>query len=333
MTDRLTGAQWSQYWRNGTITTFHRRFADNYDGPVRDHWHGVLDRLPDGARVVDLATGNGALALIAAQYSYRKQRRFDVVGVDTADIDPAALFAGKGFARHLRSIRFLAQTPLEATSLPDGSQDLAMSQFGFEYADTGPAVAELARILRAEGAIFSAMIHHADSAIIRQAREGLQQVALCEESGLHATLSDLHERLHQLAGQRQNPRQDARANALRDAVNAQLATIKAQGEPFEDPAQVVYYVENSMATFNSTVTKGMAVEQKLAALRHVAAQTQAYQQRMRDLISAALSSDQIAALCARLQAAGFEIEQDEPFEFEGVHFCHLLNARRNRRTG
>ncbi|MCE2462275.1 MAG: class I SAM-dependent methyltransferase [Pseudomonadales bacterium] len=173
MSDRLSTDQWSRYWEKGTITTFHGRFGENYDGPVRDFWHGLFATLPGDARIVDLATGNGAVALLAAQYSHRQGRAFDIVGVDTAEIDPARLFAGKAYARHLRRIRFLARTPVGATTLPDSSQDLATSQFGIEYAETAATVAEVGRILKPQNATFAAMIHHADSAIVRQAKRVL----------------------------------------------------------------------------------------------------------------------------------------------------------------
>ena len=61
-----------------------------------------------------------------------------------------------------------------------------------EYADAEAAVAEIARILKRRGAVFAAMIHHADSAIVRQAREGIEQILACEKSGLHAAIRDLH---------------------------------------------------------------------------------------------------------------------------------------------
>jgi len=157
MSDRLNAAQWSRYWEKGTITTFHGRFGENYDGPVRDFWHGVFAALPARASIVDLATGNGAVALLAAQYGHRTGKTFDIVGIDSADIDPARRFAGKAYARHLRRIRFLANRPVEATALPDRGQDLATSQFGIEYADAVPTAAEIARTLKPRAATLAAL--------------------------------------------------------------------------------------------------------------------------------------------------------------------------------
>ena len=328
MSDRLNAGQWSTYWQKGTITTFHGRFGENYDGPVRDFWHTVFRGLPKQAKIVDLATGNGAIALLAAQYGHRQHKAFDIVGVDYAQIDPAAMFAGKAYAKHVRRVRFLGETRIEATGLPGHTYDLAMSQFGIEYADTALAVAEVARLLNTKGGVFAAMVHHADSAIVRQAKDGIEQIAACAKSGLQEAARDLHKHLDDLAGRDKDPRQDDRAKAQRAAINESLTALNRDSTRFRDPGQIVYYVENSMATFNPAVTGGKSVDQKLGLLRQVSNETEAYQQRMRDLISAALGEAEIANLASRLRAAGFEIRENRPFVFEGAHFCHLLVAAR-----
>lgn len=328
MSDRLSAAQWSRYWEKGTITTFHGRFGENYDGPVRDFWHALFATLPGDARIVDLATGNGAIALLAAQYSYRQGRTFEIVGVDTADVDPARQFAGKAYARHLRRIRFLKRTPVDATTLPDGSQDLATSQFGIEYAETAPTVAEVGRILKPRNATFAAMIHHADSAIVRQARDGIDQIVACAKSGLHDAIRELHGRLDKLASRGKDPQDDDRAKAQRTAINERLSALNRESTRFRDPGQIVYYVENSMATFNPEVSGGMSTDQKLAMLRQVNAETDAYRQRMRDLISAAQDDAEISDLASRLVGSGFRIDKNQPFVFEGAHFCQVLTASR-----
>jgi len=83
-----------------------------------------------------------------------------------------------------------------------------------------------------------------------------------------------------------------------------------------------------MATFNPALSAGKTVDQKLALLRDVTAETDAYRQRMRDLISAALDDVRIAALAELLTGHGFRIDKNQPFVFEGAHFCHLLTATR-----
>lgn len=328
MSERWSAAQWSRYWERGTVTTFHGRFEGNYDGAVREYWHERFAALPEGARVVDLATGNGALALLAQRFSARRELDLRITGVDYADIDPARQFAGRSFARHLRRIEFKGGARLEDTGLPAGAFDLAMSQFGFEYGDPGAAAAEVARLLKGAGATFAAMLHHRESAIVRQARDGLAQIAACVKSGLTASVRDLHRHLDQLAKRGKDPQEDSRAIELRADINRILADLQREGARHQDPGQLVFYVENSMATFNPQLTAGKSCEEKLAMLTVVGTETDAYRQRMRDLVSASLDDAQIAEVRRRFDGHGFDLRDDRPFVFEGAHFCHLLRFER-----
>ena len=328
MKGRWSPAQWTRYWQTGTVTTFHGRFAHNYDGVVRSHWRGIFDRLPRRAKIVDLGTGNGAIAILTARYSHRRNRDFEITAVDFADIDPVHQLAGKAVAPHLSRIRFLGRTHIERTTLPDSSHDLAMSQFGFEYAQPDEAAAEVDRILKRTGGIFAAMVHHADSAIVRQARDGLEQVALCEQSGLKVLICDLHQRLDALKERNSDATKDQRAIALRTGINEQLAHLNDASARFGDPGPMMLFVRQSMSTFDPSVVARLSVDQKLSMLEDAAAETEAYRKRMLDLVSCAMNDRDIDSLVGKLANAGFSIEQSQPFEFEGAYFCHALVASR-----
>ena len=328
MKGRWSPAQWTRYWQSGTVTTFHGRFANNYDGVVREQWHGIFNRLPVGARIVDLGTGNGAVAILAARYSDRRQRDFDITAVDFADIDPARQLAGKAASRDLPRIRFLGRTRIEQTTLPDSSLDLAMSQFGFEYAPVDEAVAEVDRILKRAGGIFAINVHHADSAIVRQANDGIAQVAICDQSGLQGSIRKLHQRLDWLERESRDARRDQRSIALRTRINERIAQLNRASARFNDPGPMSLFVRQSMSTFDPSVVSGLSVDRKLKMLQDAAAETDAYLQRMRDLVSCALDDAAIDALVDKLTDAGFTIEQSRPCMFEDAYFCHVLVASR-----
>ena len=328
MSERLSAKEWARYWQKGTITTFHGHFAGNYDGAVREYWHGLFSALPAGAAIVDLATGNGALALLAEQHSAREGLGLKVTGIDYADIDPPRQFAKEAFARHLRAIDFRGGVRLEDTGLGAATFDLAISQFGFEYGDPERSAREVARVLKPKAATFAAMLHHADSAIIRQAKDGLAQIAACVKSGLTGAVRDLHKHLDRLARRNEDPQHDNRALQLRADINRILAGLQQEGAQHQDPNQLVFYVENTMATFNPRLTAGKALADRLAMLESVTAETDAYRTRMRDLIWAALDAAAIATLVRRLEALGFTTHEDRPFVLEGTHFAHLLRVAR-----
>ena len=328
MSERLGAKEWAAYWQKGTITTFHGRFAGNYDGAVRDYWQALFSSLPPGATVVDLATGNGALALLAQEHSARQGLSLEVTGIDYAAIDPARQFAGKGFARHLQAIDFRAGVRLEDTGLDSAAFDLAISQFGFEYGEPEPSAREVARILKPQNAAFAAMLHHAESVIIRQAKDGLAQIAACVKSGLTGAVRDIHKHLDRLAKRNEDPQHDNRAVEMRANINQILASLQQEGAQHQDPNQLVFYVENTMATFNPRLTAGKPLADKLAMLETVTTETDAYRQRMRDLISAALTDDEITAMKRRFEPLGLTPTEDRPFVLDGTHFAHLLHFTR-----
>ncbi|WP_456373313.1 hypothetical protein, partial [Thiolapillus sp.] len=69
MAERLDARQWGDWWNKHSLTSFHGHFQNNYDGSLKQFWEERFANLPDNAAIVDLATGNGALALLAAEYS------------------------------------------------------------------------------------------------------------------------------------------------------------------------------------------------------------------------------------------------------------------------
>ena len=50
----------------GELTTLNF-FRDGYTGELARFWHDLVDPLPEAARVLDLATGNGAVALVVRE--------------------------------------------------------------------------------------------------------------------------------------------------------------------------------------------------------------------------------------------------------------------------
>ncbi|MEL7373866.1 MAG: class I SAM-dependent methyltransferase, partial [Pseudomonadota bacterium] len=177
--DRLGREEWARFWARGTVTTFEGHFSGNYDQEIAEFWHQALEPLDDGACVVDLATGNGAVALLMAAWARTQNRSLAITGVDYAAVDPEQVRAARPeLAADLDAITLIGGTPLEATTLDAGSVDLVSSQYGYEYGDTAAGSREIARILRPGGRL-AMILHHSDSAILQQAQEGLAQLDFC----------------------------------------------------------------------------------------------------------------------------------------------------------
>ena len=316
---RLTSDQWSQFWSRDNITTFVRPFDGNYDAEFADFWNAQFARLADGARVVDLATGNGAIALLAKQYAVDRALSFEVIGIDYAEINPTAVLAAQENLRPLlAAIEFRGGVRIEATGLAADSVDLLTSQYGFEYADTDSAVAEAWRVLE-RGGRMALILHHDESIVVAHAREGLDQVQFClQTEQIDKRVAALVKIIGQAvtSEQRRALKSNRKAESIRKKLNASLTRIKQRSLAYKDPEGFMgVMVPSLLKVFGEY--KEASVAQKLAHVRDVRAAFDAYRERMADLASAAPSPEQLDLVVDKLVAAGFAVAARGTLHYKG----------------
>ncbi|NIW23918.1 MAG: methyltransferase domain-containing protein [Gammaproteobacteria bacterium] len=316
---RLTSDQWSQFWSRDTITTFVRPFNGNYDGEFAEFWNAQFAHLSDGARIVDLATGNGAIALLAQQYAVEHARTFEVIGIDYAEIDPATMLATHaGLRPLLAEIEFRGGVRIEVSGLDDSSVDLLTSQYGFEYANTDDAVAEAWRVLK-HGGRMALILHHGESIVVEHAREGLDQVRFClQKEEIDKRIAALVKIMGDAVtpDQRRALKNNPKAESLRKKINASLTRIKQRSREYSDAEGFMgVIVPNLLKVFSDY--KDASVTQKLEHVRDVRAAFDAYRERMADLAGAALSPAQLDALVERFEDAGFVVAERGTLVYKG----------------
>ena len=327
---RLTSNQWSQFWNRDTITTFLRQFNTNYDGEFADFWNARFEHLRSGALVVDLATGNGAIALLAREYATEHGKSFEIIGIDSAEIDPATVLAKHGDLKLLlQGIEFRSSVHLEATGLNADSVDLLTSQYGFEYADMGAGIAEAWRVLKAGGRM-ALIVHHSESTVVDRAREGLDQVQFCLQK------EEIDKRvaaLTKIMGSAVTPedrralKSNPKAETLRRKLNASLARIKERSKRYHDSEGFMgVMVPNLLRVFSEY--KEASVTQKLKHVKDVRAAFDAYRERMADLAGAALSPTQFDSLVGQCEAAGFLIDTRGLLHYSGDLMGWTLELRK-----
>lgn len=230
---------WENYYRGGAIVSCPLGPGPGYTQELRNAWVEFFSGLPEGARILDIGTGNGAIALIALETAAAAGRRCEIHGTDLAQIDPARDV--RDGARLFTGIRFHAQVATEQLPFEASSFDAVSGQYALEYTIVDQALREIHRVLKPGGQA-QFILHHAESIVAQKARETLLQSALvldetkvfrklrrhleaerCSRSAARKTLADLVAALGtlgQAAGQTDNP---LMLNVTIDAVRKLLA--------------------------------------------------------------------------------------------------------------
>lgn len=166
---------WTKYWHTaGVLNSFAEGDANSgYSGALKKFWQEQLKQLPQNATVVDLGTGNGALALLAQDVSVTEQKDFAVHGIDAAKIDPVKQFEkSPAVAKKLKKISFHSEAPIEAMPFAKASVDACIAQFAFEYAPRDKALPAVVERLK-EGGSLIAMMHHHESNLVKDSKVGV----------------------------------------------------------------------------------------------------------------------------------------------------------------
>ena len=306
---------WNKYWEHGFLTSCRNAFSGNYDGSLKTVWEDFLLQLPHGARILDICTGNGAIAIIANELSLEKGLAFEIHGIDSAAIRPMETVKTD---RHLlEGIVFHGETPAEQTPFEDRIFQAITGQYAFEYTDEKRCISELARVMAAGGAL-QLVIHHTESIVMETSREEVRNGRIIfEETGIfdHAQSmmkimgeADTPDARKALAS---NPDAERNRNQLNEAAGRLSEALRSSAHP-----QLLQMAMDKVAeAYRMLDEKGPE-----AALEHLGTSQQmltANIARLEDLMAAGRSPDQIDAILGNLDSAGFETRPAEEIRHEG----------------
>lgn len=164
---------WNDYWQFDRLSSFDDLGETNYREEVAAGWKSFFDRLTDGAAILDLCTGNGAIAVMAAEAGRRRGKHFRIVGVDAADINPY-LYVTK-HRDELAAIEFRPATPIESLPWPAASFDTVVSQYGIEYSDLAFSIPELTRVVAPTGKA-RLNLHAAEGAVVQRSKRAIADI-------------------------------------------------------------------------------------------------------------------------------------------------------------
>jgi hypothetical protein len=218
---------WGRYWSLlAERSAPSGSFAGGYEGTAIGHWwRSQMQTLQQGTRWLDLATGNGALPRIWSREVSSDDARCDAVDVAQIAAPP---WAEAMAAAQSRRLRWHGGVSAEFLPFDDGSFDVVMSQYGFEYAERAAALAEMARVLSTSGALRLVM-HHAAGRPALLARAEIEHIDdLVSDGGLWTLTCRLIEPFARSATPegRATLAADASMELLREAFNASQDRIR-----------------------------------------------------------------------------------------------------------
>lgn len=287
---------WEDYYRGGALASCPVGPGGGYTQELRDVWVEFFSGLPESARILDIGTGNGAVALIALETAAAVGRHYEIHGTDLALINPARDV--QGGSQLFTGIQFHARVATEQLPFEAASFDAVSGQYALEYTNVDQALREIHRVLKPGGGA-QFILHHADSIVAQKARASLLQSALVlEETRVLRKL-----RRHLEAERRS---QSAARKTRADLVAALDALRQAAGQT-QDPLML-----------NVTID----AVQKLAAARHqlrpaalgleidrFEGNLRASVRRLQDLIRCGQTEAGMQGISELVLACGFEVQE------------------------
>lgn len=294
----------------------------NYDGATLAFWMKQFDRLGDGCVVADVGTGNGALALLAAQAARERGQRFLVHGVDLADIDPPGYTTGDA---RFDGITFHSRTSCTALPFGDGAVDLLVSQFAFEYAPRDAATAEALRVVGGRGRM-AMVLHSSDSVIARVSAERRPWFGRLLRGS--PVLESAAAMLDVLAGAR-TPSERAALAADRRAESARIAFNRAAGELLDrarEPGAADVLGRFMPALGQALRSASGDPESARGALQALDQWLRDEEERLRQLERALLDAHELEAIADRFRHAGHEVACGRLEQRPGIALGWTLEA-------
>ncbi|MEO9945500.1 methyltransferase domain-containing protein [Paraglaciecola sp.] len=281
------GDYWSQYWRQGHLTSFSQDIKENYKGGLFNVWRDFFAGCNKGDHVLDVGTGNGALIDIALKTAPQVL----LTGIDSAELTLTESL------KKSSNVNVYSRQNAENMVFEANTFDSVISQFGIEYADMPKALSELARVLKIAGR-FQLVLHDMTSSIVQPNSSILS--AAKELSKPKGVLECLKEMLQILS---KEGKQSKVAEASRTLLNTEIKRIA-------DINEVGLAGSNFPNFLRHCMSPRLDAQQKLDSIDLFQSELLGQIERLTDLLNAALTVEKYVLYKDLLYDLGLNIKND-----------------------
>lgn len=318
---------WSSYWKGPRLSCVRSGHGIGYPKVLENLWRDYFSSLKDHSRLLDIGTGNGAVAIVANDLAHQLGRTYEIHAADQSDIDPSRHLRGTGLM--FDDIVFHARTPAEKTGFPDAHFDVITGQYALEYTNKKATIKELSRLLKPGGhARF--VLHQRDSQVYKQTQRQIHDLQflrldlqLLDKARAMMRMVYACESSNPLDGDSLEEMQQCKRNFFSAAKTLQeIAPKSAYREVFVDVLKILAHYWNTRQQHDLQTFLGRMdeLEQELSVT----------EQRHQAMCDSALNADDIKRLSILFQANGFTdiINRTIETEDDGTALGWQLDARR-----
>jgi len=285
---------WDQYWQDGRLASCGGEGGTNYQPAITEGWRRFFDALTDGAHVLDICTGNGAVARLAAEVASVRNLKVTIEAVDSATINPTRLGLGADM------IRFSSRTPAENLPFPDATFDVVVGQYAIEYTDLERTMAELRRVSR-QTADIRFVTHAVSGIVVQEAKRQLADVERLTGTGIFESAEALVKSSTDLTATGLNDTRRNFQNALQALHDATTGAMDLT--MYRNVGAVIAHAIQHLPQVGAAAV--------LAKIRETATSVRSHEARLSSMSRAALdaaAAEALRVLAERLWSKSFKVD-------------------------
>ena len=298
---------WDAYWRDARGGACQTDDSGLYQGVIARQWRRRFAAVAPGSRILDLATGNGAVLELAQASLAETQLPVDLYGVDSARIQPRI---GDEPRPGLRC-HWYPEVAIEALPFDADTFDGVTSQYGVEYGDLEAVAAETARVLRPGGWLHW-ICHWRDGDLAADAAREVAQAEALQALDLPGRVAELARTQVRDGRWLTDSHRKTAGLPVAERMRAGLGEAFAitGTRPGQEGGNLSLFLHNLAHLYQHR--ESHPVETLLAKLDECGRELDYHRRRLAELVDAALTEESLAGLKRALARAGLELEHHGP---------------------